>query len=246
MKIIFRTSEYKKNFFKKKIKFSQIEALKNLTKKFKNTEIYAVCDSIKSPTFKKISSIINKKNIISINLNNNSGSLLYCINLALGIEKNSSFKPVKKNEIIYFVENDYIHLDNSKNILINAFKLKADYVSLYDHPDKYGKGSTEFKEKRKYEQFFDNPDTKVILGDFCHYKTSISTTCTFATKFKTLQEDYNFFLKMCKKDIPRDHKIFKALTKSGRNLYTPIPSFSTHTDKKDLAPLRNWFNKKLR
>jgi len=246
MKIIFRTSEHKRNFFKKKIKFSDIEALKNLTRKFKNTEIYVVCDNVKKPTFKKISNFINKKNIFSINLNNNSKSLLYCINLALGIEKNSSFKPMKKNEIIYFVENDYIHLDNSKHILINAFKFNAHYVSLYDHPDKYGKGSIEFKEKRKYEQFFDNPETRVILGDFCHYKTSISTTCTFATKFKTLQEDYDYFVKMCKRDIPRDHKIFKALTKSGRNLLTPIPSFSTHTDKKDLAPLRDWFNRKSR
>ena len=44
-------------------------------------------------------------------------------------------------------------------------------------------------QRLKYEQFFDNPDTRVILGDFCHYKTSVSTTCTFATKFKTLKED---------------------------------------------------------
>ena len=51
---------------------------------------------------------------------------------------------------------------------------------------------------------------------------------------------------MCKRDIPRDHKIFKALTKSGRNLFTPIPSFSTHTDKKDLAPLRDWLNRRSR
>ena len=58
--------------------------------------------------------------------------------------------------------------------------------------------------------------------------------------------DYGYFLKMCKRDIPRDHKIFKALTKSGRNLFTPIPSFSTHTDKKDLAPLRDWLNRRSR
>jgi len=240
MRIIFRTSEHKQNKNKKKINFSPISALKNLSKIFKDTEIYVVCDNVKESTIKKFSKIVKKKNIISINLKNNSECLKYCINLALGFEKNKFFSPMKDNEIVYFVENDYIHLNNSKKVLLNAFELNAHYVSLYDHPDKYGKGSIKASIKHGYEQYFDNPDTKIILGDYCHYRVSVSTTCTFATKYKFLKDDYDYFLKMCKRSMPRDHKIFSALTKSGRIIVTPIPSFSTHTDKKDLAPLRNW------
>ena len=37
----------------------------------------------------------------------------------------------------YFVENDYLHHSNARNILLEGFTVGADYVSLYDHPDKY-------------------------------------------------------------------------------------------------------------
>ena len=41
------------------------------------------------------------------------------------------------DEIIYFLENDYLHKLNSDKIIKEGLKTGAAFVSLYDHPDKY-------------------------------------------------------------------------------------------------------------
>ena len=41
-------------------------------------------------------------------------------------------------DLIFFVEDDYIHCRGAKDILVEAFRdLNAPYATLYDHPDKY-------------------------------------------------------------------------------------------------------------
>ena len=63
MRIIFRTSEHKQNKNKKKINFSPISALKNLSKIFKDTEIYVVCDNVKENPRINMSKAIKTFNI---------------------------------------------------------------------------------------------------------------------------------------------------------------------------------------
>ena len=41
------------------------------------------------------------------------------------------------DQIISFIEDDYLHLENWNDILLEGFKLNVEYVSLYDHLDKY-------------------------------------------------------------------------------------------------------------
>ena len=44
----------------------------------------------------------------------------------------------KDEDIIYFVEDDYLHLDGWIDIMLEGFnQIGADYYTLYDHPDKY-------------------------------------------------------------------------------------------------------------
>ena len=137
------------------------------------------------------------------------------------------------DETVYFVEDDYIHRKNSKKVMLEAFTLGVDYVSLYDHPDKYG------------QSHCPNPlitgmgeDTQVYLTDSCHWKLTNSTTYTFATKVKTLKEDYNLIVPFA--SIPKDFEMWIALLTKGRSLITPIPGYATHGETAWLCPLTNW------
>ncbi len=239
MRIIFRTSSHKQK--KIKLKISPFDCLKNLKRIFKNTVITVIGDGLSAIQISKYKKIVGKKNFIEINLKNNSKSLKYSIDLVLGFQNSKNFKKISsENELIYFVENDYLHTIDSKKNLIDAFKLKVHYVSLYDHPDYYDN----LKKLIDFRQVLDNPIKKVLLGKYRHWATTASTTCTFAVKKKTLMEDYEYFKKMCKRDIPRDHKIFTQLTNKGRLLIIPIPSLATHIETNYLAPLINWKLKK--
>ena len=240
MRIIFRTSSHKQK--KIKLKISPFDCLKNLKRIFKNTVITVIGDGLSAIQISKYKKIVGKKNFIEINLKNNSKSLKYSIDLVLGFQNSKNFKKISsENELIYFVENDYLHTIDSKKNLIDAFKLKVHYVSLYDHPDYYDN----LKKLIDFRQVLDNPIKKVLLGKYRHWATTASTTCTFAVKKKTLMEDYEYFKKMCKRDIPRDNKIFTQLTNKGRLLIIPIPSLATHIETNYLAPLINWKLKKL-
>ena len=136
---------------------------------------------------------------------------------------------------IYFVEDDYVHLPNSKKILMEGLK-KASYVSLYDHLDKYMNPSMNPYIKRGEEQ------TRIFITNSTHWKYTNSTCMTFAARVKTLKKDLDIFLKYSKNiKIPADFKIFNTLIKNRhRSLISPIPGYATHGETKFMSPFRDW------
>tara|TARA_Y100001963_G_C6781477_1_gene450150 strand:- start:1312 stop:2040 length:729 start_codon:yes stop_codon:yes gene_type:complete len=138
--------------------------------------------------------------------------------------------------IYYFVENDYLHHSNARNILLEGFTVGADYVSLYDHPDKYlnaNEGGNPFIEDG-------GEVTKVYLSKSCHWKLTNSTTMTFASKIETLTRDESILRKWTNGTYPDDFKMFLDLRDNGRSLITSIPGFSTHGETNWLSPLTDW------
>lgn len=105
-----------------------------------------------------ISQCISNKEIVEhVNVGNGAGTF----NLALDFVKNNIHD---NNQIIYFLQNDYLHRPLSFNILQQGFSLSPTFVSLYDHPDKY-----------IIPEFGGNPycsdgaeDTRVYLTKSCH------------------------------------------------------------------------------
>lgn len=128
-------------------------------------------------------------------------------------------------DTVYFVEDDYIHRSGFIDIIREGLE-RVDYVSLYDHPDKY-----------QYEN-----EAILFYTKSTHWRLTSSTTMTFACKVKTLQFDYQVFEKYCQNQtIPQDYYLWNYLTKQlGRKLATPIPGFATHGETKWLAPVINW------
>lgn len=153
-----------------------------------------------------------------------------------GMESKSFIETIKyalsqnyeDDTIIYFLEDDYVHKPNWDKILIDGFELPVDYVTLYDHEDKY---------QPMYKDFM----TKVLHTKLSHWMPTPSTTNTFAVKFKTLKEDVNIHIQYSMNYEPSfDHGKFLELNKNRRNLISSIPGYSTHCHSEFLSPCVNW------
>ena len=156
---------------------------------------------------------------------NNAQSFRYVYERALDLPDTTN---------VYFVEDDYIHLTSSSKILKEGLS-RADYASLYDHPDKYVDGINPFIKDM-------GENTKVIKTESRHWKFTNSTTMTFATCVKTLKEDKEIWFSFLKGAHPHDFYAFVALLKKGRTLVTPIPTLATHAEPKWLSPFVDWYS----
>lgn len=222
MKLIYRISDAGYN----KIKPSYINnenCLQNATKTFNQVEWLVIADNTSVLTDEMIFKY--QSNINKVSIGHGAGTF----NLAL-----TEALKYNDNEIVYFLENDYIHKPDSLKILLEGFKLGADYVSLYDHPDKYmNTGGNPYVE-------FGGEITRVMLSESCHWKLTNSTTMTFASKVKTLREDEEILRKWTNTSHPHDFQMFLELRDKNRSLITPIPGYSTHGETAWLSPLTNW------
>jgi glycosyltransferase involved in cell wall biosynthesis len=129
---------------------------------------------------------------------------------------------------VYLVEDDYLHLPNSRRVLLEGLAL-ADYVTLYDAPDKYGNGREAF--------------CRVLLTPSSHWKGVISTTGTFASTVGALKRDLDIWQYFTdgKHGTAWDHAAFSCLIgEKGHSLVSPIPGLATHAERAWLAPLVDW------
>lgn len=148
-------------------------------------------------------------------------------------------------DYVYFVEDDYLHdcmrlgIKSPVHTILMEGLLRSDYVSLYDHPDKYipaRQGGNPFIGEDRAEV------TKVFRTETWHWKLTNSTTMTFATHMDVLREDRDIWKKHTDGSHPNDMQAFLELRSKGRSLATPIPSLSTHCDLPWLAPFGGWKN----
>lgn len=141
-----------------------------------------------------------------------------------------------KSDCVYFVEDDYLHRPGSQKILIEGLA-KGEYVSLYDHKDKYIPAAMG---GNKYIGEDATEETRVALTESSHWKLTNSTTMTFATSIGTLKEDEAIWKKWTLGSYPHDFNAFIELRQKGRSLITPMPGWSTHCEPKWASPLIDW------
>jgi hypothetical protein len=166
-----------------------------------------------------------------------AGSSAKSFNLALDVALTFD-----EDEIVYFVENDYIHKIGSKEILKNIFKsIVSDnlFVSLYQHPDKFLHSSLG---GNPFVNLDNSYVTYLYEGDDCHWNVVDSTTMTFATKVKTLKKFEHILREFTVGTYPHDAQMFWKIGKNGGKLITPFPSYSTHGETKWLAKFVDWEN----
>ena len=151
----------------------------------------------------------------------NSGSFRLAIDLAR----------LHPADIYYFVEDDHLHLPDQKSYLAAGLEY-FDFISLYDHPDKY--------QSRCYPGL----QRKLLATAVGHFSSSPSTVMTFACKADTLHRARDILLEPVftgeSLKVPRDHDMFIDLANKGFTLGTSIPGRSTHCERQWLSPYVDW------
>lgn len=131
------------------------------------------------------------------------------------------------NTIVYLLEDDYIHRPGWVDILFEGFSTEADYITLYDHRDKY--------------TMYPKLESKIFITPSCHWRTTPSTTNTYAMRFSTLKQDLAIHRRFSTgKKVTADHQKFCYLSKKGALLISPIPGWSTHADPEFASPCIDW------
>ena len=227
MRIIYRISDAGYNKVKPDYINNEV-CLKNATETFKDADWLVIADNVSEPTKKMIQKYIEEDSDVEyVSVGHGAGTFNLALNEALTLDD---------DEIIYFIENDYLHKPNSQKILEEGFELGASFVSLYDHPDKYlspEKGGNPYCQGGA-------EDTRVYLTDSCHWKITNSTTMTFAAKVKTLKRTEEILRKHTNTTHPNDFNMFLELREKNELLITPLPGYSTHGETAWLSPLTNW------
>lgn len=233
--IFYRISD---NGYKNKIKpeyITKYNCLKNALDIFKGNNVYfkVYIDSCIEETEKMIHSLCdNRENteVININIHSNGYSFRKVYEDAIS--------SLSDDDLVYFLEDDYLHLENALECLRNAAQWNyTDYITLYDHPDKYD--NCAYGVNPHCKEFGEH--TMVFKTDKHHWKITNSTTMTFAAFVDVLKRDQDIFWKWTEGGYPHDFEIFITLLKEKKYLSSPIPSLSTHGETKFLAPFIKWW-----
>ena len=202
--------------------FCKLDCLENFLEHFKydtkvrdvEINIIAVHDGPEGKIFDRLE--YHDLDVHKINFKSNEKSLLYSLSLGNGFE----------GDIVYFVEDDYLHREHSVAMLIEGIARNPHgIVSGYDHTDRYTR-----IDDIDYER------TKIILGEKCYWRTAESTTCTWATH----QDNFAHIFPLAINYKLDDRGFFRAMYASGNKLITPMPGFSTHCHIPYMSPFIDW------
>jgi hypothetical protein len=154
--------------------------------------------------------------IIEVNYRDNEKSLLETFKIADKLDKH-----------IYFVEDDYLHLEKSIYTIYNGV-LNFKLVTGYDHLDRYTR-TDDITTGKDYVAFSKKTNS--------HWRTCESTCCTWACTRELWNNNmreaaYRFKL--------QDRSLFRYLTtEKNIRLWNPIPAVTTQVDQ-NLSPSIDW------
>lgn len=167
------------------------------------------------------------KNKVDHNASQNQQSNMANILKSLEIAKSETY------DLIYFVEDDYIHEENSITEMlftyekISSLAKEEIVICPADYPYLYHK--------------FDN--TKILLGEKYHWRVVEESLVTFLTSKKIINEYWNRLVSMTEKEHLPFEKPLHDLYKE-KYCISPIPSLAIHCTNVNsiygLSPLKDW------
>jgi hypothetical protein len=200
--------------------------LRNFVRVFGTERLHIVADNIGDATLAMIREVTGaagmpEERIHHTDFGSGAYSFLHAVRLAIGLMESDT-------EPIYLVEDDYLHTPDAPRLLLEGLQV-ADYCTGYDHPDKYI--------HTLYPQLL----SRLFVTEGTHWRTTPSTTMTFATTLGVLRKDLSVYERHCVSGYPHDHEMFGELwQKHRRVLVSAVPGFATHTEKTWLGPRVDW------
>lgn len=163
-----------------------------------------------------------------------------------GVGNSPSYREVLKlalrlppDAVVYLAEDDYLYTEHALDKLRGALTElpHADYVSLFDHLDRYTR-SDDVRGGR----------SRIYVAAGHHWRTVDSTCLTFGARVGRLKRDAWIHQLCTLPRTPRDRVIWRltqgrglfALKFPKRTLIGPVPSLATHMDPHGLAPNIDW------
>lgn len=197
-----------------------LDKMRNLFKR-KNTKFNLINLDVDKFS-KKIEKINEKKEAVTSNQISNMANI-----------HQSLLESVKAEDLIYFVEDDYLHSKDCLEEMIFAYERISTqlgnelFLCPADYPYLYSK--------------FEN--TNIILGNKYHWRKIEETLCTFLSSKKMIQQYLKNIKKMCEfEHYPFEkplHEIYKK-----ELCISPIPSLAVHFTNINsifgLSPNVNW------
>jgi len=173
-----------------------------------------------------------KNNINKINAKNEEVTLNQMSNMS-NINKSLLIAKEQCKDLVYFVEDDYLHKLETMKEMIFAYERISSQINRElilcptDYPYLYTKIDS----------------TNIFLGSTKHWRVVDETLCTFLTSGTMLQKYWNKFISMCQfEHYPFEqplHDIYKS-----EYCLSPIPSLAVHCTNINsifgLSPTMNW------
>ena len=240
--IIFRTNtnidiwdQNKKRIFEKpKVEyakrslFSITKAIEYLNKKYPliNVLINVIDDNSKKENLYQLENILSKKKLNYKIINHDNSEHKNEIKQQKNIETYSNLSSLLKcyqiakqngKDIIYFVEDDYLHLESSLEEMIGTYERISSQLNkdLFICPSDYP------------YLYTNNEKTNLLIGNKRHWRTINKTLCTFMTSKRFLDKYWDNFYKTC---IDRNNPFEKFLNEIYKTeiCVSPIKSLALH------------------
>lgn len=187
-----------------------------------------------NPSGHFVNKYIDKFPIVKLNSGNGAKSFVDAVDYAISLK-------CKEHDIIYFVEDDYLHNYGWCNILKEGIAIENNcWISLYDHHDKYY-NKLPPSLVPTYEAMYKDYTSKITYTHSCYWRTACSTTDTFALTYGNLVNHRDTITKWSKiAHHSLDHNRGLELNSIGMRLWTCMPGYSTHMEPAYMSPMVDW------
>jgi len=210
--------------------------------KYLDIKITAIDSGSDDADVQKIESMVKEKNINFEYIKLNVDELKDFIDPQASVNQKSNMANIYKSfeigrdgkyDLLYFLEDDYIHEQNSLNEMLFSYEKFASLIK-----DELILCPTDFP--YLYNKF---EPTQIILGNNRHWRVIEETLCTFLTSKRLLLKHWDTFVSMTKTEhLPFEKPLHEIYLK--QYCLSPIPSLAMHCTNINsiygISPLMDW------